>query len=40
MIAGAAMPRKNSVGFSETYAGDSAPPFCLEEEASPQKGSG
>ena len=40
LLAGATLHRKNSVGFSEDYSGDSAPPFCLDEDNSPQKGGG
>jgi len=38
LLAGATLHRKNSVGFSEDYSGDSAPPFCLDEDSSSQKG--
>ena len=27
------MPRRNSVGFSENYVSESAPPFCLDEDS-------
>ena len=33
ILAGTGMPRRNSVGFSENYVSESAPPFCLDEDS-------
>ena len=35
ILAGTGMPRRNSVGFSENYVSDTAPPFCLDEDSNP-----
>ena len=35
ILAGTGMPRRNSVGFSENYVSDAAPPFCLDDDSNP-----
>lgn len=33
ILAGSGMPRRGSIGFSENYMSDAAPPFCLDEDS-------